>query len=63
LINEIIEEIRERTVSGDTLVEGIVRAVLHLIPRHNLPEPPLEVRMRAVRIRPPKMNKLIQDKW
>ena len=63
LINEIIEEIRQRTVSGDTLVEGIVRAVLHLIPRHNLPEPPLEVRMRAVRIRPPKMDKFIQDKW
>jgi hypothetical protein len=63
LINEIIEEIRERTVSGDTLVEGIVRAVLHLTPRHNLPEPPLEVRMRAVRIRPPKMEKLIQEKW
>lgn len=63
LINEIIEEIRERTVSGDTLIEGIVRAVLHLTPRHNLPEPPLEVRMRAVRIRPQKMDMLIQDKW
>lgn len=63
LINEIIEEIRERTVSGDTLIEGIVRAVLHLTPRHNLPEPPSEVRMRAVRIHPPKMEKLIQEKW
>lgn len=63
LINEIIEEIRERTVSGDTLIEGIVRAVFHLTPRHNLPEPPLEVRMRAVRIRPQKMDMLIQDKW
>ena len=62
MINEIIEEIRERTVSADTLVEGIVRAALHLPPRYKLPEPPLEVRMLAVRIRPPKMDKFLEDK-
>jgi len=61
LVNEIIEEVRERTVSADTLVEGIARAALHLTPRHNLPEPPLEVRMRAIRIRPPKIDKLVED--
>jgi len=42
-------------------VEGIARAALHLTPRHNLPEPPLEVRMRAIRIRPPKIDKLVED--
>ena len=52
LATEVVEEVRERTVSADTLLEGIARAVLRRLPRSVLPEPPIEVRRRAAPIHP-----------
>ncbi|MBN1667813.1 MAG: hypothetical protein JW862_12020 [Anaerolineales bacterium] len=53
LAAEVVEEVRERTVSADTLVEGVVRSLLRRLPRRDLPPPPPEVRARAERIHPP----------
>lgn len=50
LANEIVEEIRERTVSADTLVENILRSILRLTPRSEISGPPLEIRLRALSI-------------
>ena len=52
LANEIIEEIRERTVSADTLLENFMRALLWGKPRSEVPGPPDEVRIRALSLRP-----------
>jgi len=53
LANEMVEEVRERTVSTDTLLEGKVRALLRRAPRAALDAPPPEVRRRATTVRPP----------
>jgi hypothetical protein len=47
LANEVIEEVRERTVSADNLLEGIARSLLHRVPRAALPEPPPSLRKIA----------------
>jgi hypothetical protein len=47
LANEVIEEVRERTVSADNLLEGIARSLLHRVPRAALPEPPSSLRKIA----------------
>ena len=54
LANEVIEEVRERTVSADSFLEGLARSLLRRAPRWALPEPPSEVRQRATGFRPPK---------
>jgi hypothetical protein len=54
LANEVIEELRERTVSADSFLEGVARRFFHRRPRQTLPEPPPEVRERASGFRPPK---------
>lgn len=40
LANEVIEEVRERTVSADSLLEGMARSFLRRLPRRALPPPP-----------------------
>ncbi len=52
LAYEMVEEVRERTVSTDTLLEDKVRALLHRAPRATLDAPPPEVRHRATTARP-----------
>ncbi len=47
LANEVVEEVRERTVSADTFVESLVRTLLHRTPRGKLPEPPAPVQHLA----------------
>jgi hypothetical protein len=53
LANEIVEEIRERAVSADNLIEGVIRTMFRLKSRKELPEPPLIVRQRAIQYRKP----------
>ncbi len=48
LAAEVLDEVRERTVSGDSFLEGLVRAVLRKAPRAEVPPPPMEVRQSAV---------------
>jgi hypothetical protein len=51
LINEFIDEARERAFSADVLIEALVRNALRLPPRDALPGPAPEVRLLAARIR------------
>jgi hypothetical protein len=50
LAGEVLNEVRERTVSGDSFLEGIVRAVLRKAPRAELPPPSMEIRQSAVKV-------------
>lgn len=52
LADEAVEEIRERSVSADNFVEGLVRYLLRRMPRQEIPPPPPEVREHAERYRP-----------
>lgn len=54
LVNEIVEEVRERAVSIDTFSEQLIRRWFGLTPRDELPEPPDSVREHAVRSRIPR---------
>jgi hypothetical protein len=47
LASQVRDEIRERTVTADSLVDTIVRNLLRLKPREELPPPPLDVQRRA----------------
>lgn len=47
LATEVIEEVRERTVSADTFLEGLARSLLRRLPRSRLPEPPPVVQQSA----------------
>lgn len=47
LAGQVRDEIRERTVTSDSVVDAIVRSILRLKPREELPPPPLEVQRRA----------------
>jgi hypothetical protein len=49
LASELVEEVRERTVSADNVFEMIARSILRRTPREELPEPPREVQRRAER--------------
>jgi len=49
LATELVEEVRERTVSADNVFEMIARSILRRTPREELPEPPPEVQRRAER--------------
>lgn len=48
---ELIEEVRERSVSGDTYLEGVIRLLLRRPPRSELPEPPSKVKSSALSLR------------
>ena len=52
LVEEIVEEVRERTVGADLFLEGIVRMILRRKPSYQLPSPPLAVQNRAKTLRP-----------
>jgi hypothetical protein len=52
LTAEVIDEVRETTVSGDSFFEGIVRAVLRKAPRTEVPPPSIEIRQAAVVVPP-----------
>jgi hypothetical protein len=45
---EVIEEVRERAVSADNYIEGLVRYFLRRTPRNDLPEPPQRVKAQAL---------------
>jgi hypothetical protein len=47
LAGQLRDEVRERTVTGDSLVDSIVRSILRLKPREELPPPPENVQRRA----------------
>jgi hypothetical protein len=48
LIDEMVEEVRERTVSADDFLESIVRSTLKLPLRSELPPPPPELKRHAI---------------
>ena len=50
LAAEVLDEVRERTVSGDSFLEGIVRSVLRKAPRAEVPPPATEVRQSAIAV-------------
>jgi len=45
--SDMRDEVRERTVTADNLMEGLVRRILHRTPRAELPGPPPEVQRWA----------------
>jgi len=45
--SEILEEIRERAISSDNLLEGVVRKLLGRPNRLDLPEPSAEIKLKA----------------
>lgn len=47
MVSEVRDEVRERTVTGDNVLEGIVRRMLRRTPRTELPVPPPEVQQWA----------------
>jgi hypothetical protein len=54
LANEVIEEVRERAISVDTLLERFIRLKLGRTPREELPEPSESLRRHAATgVRPP----------
>ena len=57
LANEVVEEVRERTVSADTFLEGLARSLLRRLPRSALPEPPAALRTHATSLRPAKKGR------
>jgi hypothetical protein len=48
LIDEMVEEVRERTVSADDFLESIIRSTLRLPLRSELPPPPPELKKHAI---------------
>jgi hypothetical protein len=48
LIGEIVEETRERTVSADYFIEAWARTILRRPLRSELPEPPQDLKLRAL---------------
>lgn len=55
---EIVEEVRERTVSADNYLEGLVRVLFRQPSRAELPPPPPEVQMEAY-----STKRMIKNKW
>ena len=47
LVEEVRDNVRGRTVTGDSVVEDVVRRILRRPPREDLPEPPPEVQRWA----------------
>lgn len=52
LANELVEEVRERSVSADTFLEEMARSLLHRPARDELPGSPEAVRAHAASLRP-----------
>ncbi len=52
LVSEVVEEVRERAVSIDTLLDRIARMMFRRPPREELPRPPAELRKHAAQLRP-----------
>jgi hypothetical protein len=48
LASDVLDGVRERTVTADSLAESIVRGLLGRKPRGDLSEPPEQVQRRAV---------------
>jgi hypothetical protein len=48
LASEVVDEVRERTISADTVLEGVFRAILRRTPRSELPPPPEVVQEGAI---------------
>jgi len=48
LTSEIADEVRERTVTADSVVEMFVRSLLRRPPRQDLPDPPSGVKQQAL---------------
>jgi hypothetical protein len=57
LAGEVMEEVRERTVAADILLEGFARSLFRRKPRYQLPPPPPAVQMSAVTLRSTEYNK------
>ncbi len=59
---QILDEVRERTVTGDSLIETIARALLRRPPREQLPPSPPEIKAfaDAIRVRRQKQQSLQQ---
>jgi hypothetical protein len=55
IIGEIGEEIRERTVAADIVLEGFARSIFRRKPRYKLPPPPPAVQNSAVSLRSTKI--------
>jgi hypothetical protein len=53
LAEEVVDELRERSVSADNFLDGFVRALLRRTPRAELPLPPEEVQKSAIQVRQP----------
>jgi len=53
LLDEVVEETRERTVSADNYLETFIRTIFKRKQRWELPEPPQEVKAQAEPIRKP----------
>ena len=51
IVGELQEGVREQLVTGDNVIELFARSIFRRIPREELPEPPPEVKARAVRKR------------
>jgi hypothetical protein len=58
LANEVVEEVRERTVSADAFLEGLARSILRRAPRSEMPEPPIASHLRQTtrQVHPGKRN-------
>jgi len=48
MATEVRDDVRTVTVTGDTFLETLVRALLRRTPREDLPPPPPEVQHQAV---------------
>lgn len=53
MATEVMEEVRERTVTADSFIELLARSLLRRTPREKLPEPSTQVQFRAVYPRQP----------
>jgi hypothetical protein len=53
LAGEVVDELRERSVSADNFLDGFVRALLRRTPRSEIPPPPEDVQKRAIYVRNP----------
>ena len=51
LAGEVVDELRERSVSADNFLDGFVRAILRRTPRSELPPPPEDVQKSAINVR------------
>lgn len=47
LVDEVMDQVRERTVTADSLLEATLRAILRRTPREKMPEPPEVVMKQA----------------